>query len=56
MRTKNFDFLDIEKSKPLYSFKVLHEKTWKNVAENGKPLLFETEESRNLKRAEYRKM
>lgn len=56
MRTKNYDFLDIDNSKVKYSFKVKHEGTWKNVAENSEPLLFDTEIERDNKRAEYRKM
>jgi len=56
MRTKNYDWLDTSNGKVLYGIQInLGGGKWMNAAENGKPLLFNTENERDIKRSEIRK-
>lgn len=56
MQTAPTSWLDTETLKPKYGLKVLHEGRWKNLAEDGKPCIYDTETERDAKRAEYRKI
>lgn len=55
MRTRAADWLNTETMRTMFGFQVYHEGRWRHVAENGKPLIYETREARDDKRAEYRK-
>lgn len=56
MRTRDYDYFDTENFVAVYSFQVMRGGKWHNVAEDSKPLLFETAGARDIKRAEYRMM
>ena len=56
MRTRTHDWFDTRTHKRQYGFQVFHNGTWRNAAENGAPCLFDTQEDRDLKQAEFRKM
>ena len=55
MRTRKTEYLNSYTLKPEYSFQVF-DGEWKNVAENGRLCIYKTEEERDKKRAEYRKL
>lgn len=55
MRTRNYNWYDAERRRPMYSFQVFVEGKWANPMEDGKPLIFEAEAERDAKRAEARK-
>lgn len=55
MRTREFNWFDTENRVPVFSFQVLKDGVWHNVANNGKPLFFATEEERNAARKAFNK-
>lgn len=55
MRTRNHDWFDEKNMCSMYSFQVVTEHGWENVAEDGKPCIYPTTEERDAKRAEYRR-
>jgi len=54
MKTQATQWFNTKTMKPVYGIKVKHEGKWLNAAENGKPLLFDSEEERDRKRKEIR--
>jgi glucose dehydrogenase len=56
MRTRNYDYLDTDTGKPVYSFQVKHNDKWHHVHDNGKLLLFDIEEDRNEARKQASKI
>lgn len=56
MRTRDHDWFDTKKQRPLYSFQVFQRGKWRHVAEDGKPLLFDNPGDRNISRHSYRLM
>lgn len=56
MRTRNCDYFDSSSLRTVYGIELLVAGVWLRLAENGKPLLFPTQEDRNAKRATYRRM
>lgn len=56
MRTREKDFVDVERLKSVYSFQIFWKKAWMFVSDGAGGLLkFETREARDAARAEYRK-
>lgn len=55
MKTRNYDWYDCEQNKPAYSFQVFMNGEWVHPCEDGKLLVFGTQEERDAKRAEVRK-
>lgn len=56
MRTAPTTWLDTITLQSKYGLKVFHDGKWKNLAENGKPCIYDTTVERDAKRAEYRKI
>lgn len=56
MRTRTHDWFNLKDMTPRYSFQIHINGKWHNVAENGKPLWYETTQERDRKQAEYRRM
>ena len=55
MRTRNYDFLDMDTMQPLYSFQARLGDKWCCVHDNGKPCLYTTQAERDAARAAMRK-
>ncbi len=55
MRTAANNWIDTSTGKLKYGIDVLHNGVWKHLAENGKACIYDSEEERDAKRAEYRK-
>lgn len=55
MKTRNYNWYDMQNHKPLFGIQVRWDGEWLNAAEDGKALLFDTPEERDAKRAEIRK-
>jgi hypothetical protein len=55
MKTRKYDWYDMEHHRPLYGIQVRWDGEWLNAAEDGKPLLFHTQELRDAKRKEINK-
>jgi hypothetical protein len=56
MRTRTHEWFNLKDAQPLYSFQVLINGKWHNVAEGGKPLWYATTAERDAKQAEYQRM
>ena len=56
MRTREHDWLDTKNAKPMYGLQVkCSDGTWRNVARDGEPAIFETKTERDALRVEMRK-
>jgi hypothetical protein len=47
MKTRRHDWYDIKSHKPIYGIQVFHKGQWRNVMNEGKPLLYDNEKDRN---------
>lgn len=56
MRTRPTSWIDIDTLQGKYGLQVLHKGKWRNLAENGKPCVYDTQEERDAKRREYSKI
>ena len=55
MRTRIYDWLDIETKRRYFSFQIYFKKQWRNVHNNGTPLIFETANERDMERKSFSK-
>lgn len=56
MRTRNYDWYDTKRNRPMFSFQVLVGAEWCNPMRDGKPLIFDSEAARDVERAKARKL
>lgn len=54
MRTRNNNWFNIKTNTVQFGFQVFSDGQWMDAAENGVPCIFDSEEDRNKKRAEFR--
>jgi len=55
MKTRNSQWLDTNTLRPLFGVQVLKDGVWINAMLNGEPILCETEQERDEKRARVKK-
>lgn len=56
MRTRIYNWYDTVSGEVLYGIQGYYNNKWMNIAEDGKPLLYENSKDRDIKRSEISKI